>query len=41
MVTLPNGETYIFIKGASEYILKSCDKIIDLNSAKIYGLDPD
>lgn len=35
-----DGKTYVFMKGASEYIVEACDKIIDLKSNTISPLDP-
>ena len=35
-----DGKTYIFMKGASEYIVEACDKIIDLKNNTIEPLDP-
>jgi Ca2+ transporting ATPase len=34
-----DGSHRLYIKGASEYIVESCDKIVDLNSGNIIPLD--
>ncbi len=28
-VELPDGKTYVFLKGASEFVLELCDQILD------------
>jgi magnesium-transporting ATPase (P-type) len=35
-----NGKTYVFLKGASEFVLDLCDQIIDFKSSQILPKTP-
>ena len=40
IVELPDGKTYVFLKGASEFVLDLCDQIIDFKSSQINPKTP-
>lgn len=39
-VELSDGKTYVFLKGASEFVLELCDQVIDFSTSQINPKTP-
>lgn len=39
-VELDDGKTYVFLKGASEFVLELCDSILDFQTGQINPKTP-
>ncbi len=35
-----NGKTYVYLKGASEFVLELCDQILDFKSSQVIPKTP-